>query len=98
VVSTTGWHGGCFEFPERKTQYPCRSGLAYPKVRLSETAHRLAVILGQDADLLRQVEAEEVHPAMAAFGLWNGVEELAMLADEIAANRERPSRRVEVAR
>jgi prevent-host-death family protein len=64
--------------------------------RLSETAHRLAVILGQDGDLLQQVEAEEVHPAMAAFGLWSGVEELATLADEIAANRERPSSRAEV--
>ena len=31
--------------------------------RLSETAHRLAVVLGQDAKLLQQVEAEEVHPA-----------------------------------
>jgi prevent-host-death family protein len=64
--------------------------------RLSETAHRLAVILGQDGDLLQQVETEEVHPAMAAFGLWSGVEELATLADEIAANRERPSSRAEV--
>ena len=65
--------------------------------RLSETAHRLAVILGQDADLLQQVEAEEVHPAMAAFGLWRGVKELATLADEIADNRERQSSRAEVA-
>ena len=65
--------------------------------RLSEMAHRLALVLGQDADLLRQVEADEVHPAMAAYGLWRDVEDLATLADEIAAERERPSSRTEVA-
>ena len=65
--------------------------------RMSETAHRLAVVLGQDPDLLQEVEAQEVHPAMAAFGLWRDVEELAALADEIAANRERQPSRAEVA-
>lgn len=64
--------------------------------RLSDTAHRLAMVLGQDADLLGQVQAREIHPAMAAFGLWRGVQELATLADEIAANREGPSSRDEV--
>ena len=64
--------------------------------RLSETAHRLALVLGQDAELLRQIEAGEVHPAMAAFGLWRDEEELAGLAEEIAANRQRQATRPEV--
>ena len=64
--------------------------------RLSETAHRLALVLGQDAELLRQVEAEEIHPAMAAFGLWREEPDLATLTDEIAANRKRQASRDEV--
>ncbi len=53
--------------------------------RLEQASHialRMALALGQDADLLSQVEAEEIHPAMAAFGLWRGAEDLATLADE----------------
>lgn len=57
--------------------------------RLAENARRLALALGQDADLLRQVEAEQAHPAMAAFGLWRDQEELSGLADEIEENRRR---------
>jgi len=64
--------------------------------RFSELISR-ALALGQDAGLLRQIETGEVHPAMAAYGLWRDEDELAMLADEIAANRERPSSRPEVA-
>jgi prevent-host-death family protein len=61
--------------------------------RLSQMLHRLALVLGQDAALLKQVEAEEVHPAMAAYGLWRDEPELSALADEIDANRqEQPSR------
>jgi len=55
--------------------------------RLSETARRLAAVLGQDAELLKQVEDERAHPAMAAFGLWGDEAELSSLADEIAINR-----------
>ncbi|MBN1936783.1 MAG: type II toxin-antitoxin system prevent-host-death family antitoxin [Anaerolineae bacterium] len=57
--------------------------------RLSEMTRRLAQLLGQDAELLCQVQAAEIHPAMAAFGLWREQDELATLADEIIANRER---------
>lgn len=57
--------------------------------RTSQAARRLALALGQDAELLRQVEAQEIHPGMAAFGLWRDEEELATLADEIYANRQR---------
>lgn len=65
--------------------------------RLSETAHRLATALGQDVELLKRIEAEEVHPAMAAFGLWRDVDDLATLSAEIAANRRAQSPRAEVA-
>jgi prevent-host-death family protein len=33
-------------------------------------ARHLALSLGQDPDLLTQIERGEVHPAMAAYGLW----------------------------
>jgi prevent-host-death family protein len=61
--------------------------------RRSRAAGRLALALGQDAELLREVEAQEVHPAMAAFGLWRGEEELATLVDEVYANRQRQTSR-----
>jgi hypothetical protein len=60
-------------------------------------AHRLALVLGQDAALLKQVEAQEVHPAMAAYGLWRDEPELAALADEIRTNRQDQSSRPEIA-
>jgi hypothetical protein len=65
--------------------------------RLFEASRPLVVVLGQDADFLRQVEAGEVYPSMAAFGLWCGWEKLSTLADEIAANRECASYCAEVA-
>jgi hypothetical protein len=54
-----------------------------------EEVYRLALALGQSAELLEQIEAGEAHPIMAAFGLWANEEDLADLADEIYANRER---------
>jgi hypothetical protein len=39
--------------------------------------------------LLERIERKEVHPAMAAFGLWANEPDLATLADEIVANREK---------
>ena len=56
--------------------------------RASRMALRMALALGQDPELLRQIEAGEIHPAMAAFGLWRDAEDLARLADEITAARE----------
>ena len=57
--------------------------------RIAQAAQRLAFALGQDAELLQRVESREIHPAMAAFGLWRDEDELAGLADEIVANRQR---------
>lgn len=55
--------------------------------RIASMAHRLAFALGQNAELLQLVEKREVHPAMAAFGLWRD-EEFETLTDEIYTNRE----------
>ncbi|MBN1993644.1 MAG: type II toxin-antitoxin system Phd/YefM family antitoxin [Anaerolineae bacterium] len=61
--------------------------------RTAHTARQLAVVLGQNPDLLAEIEAGQAHPAMAAFGLWRNEADLAALADEIYANRLKPSPR-----
>lgn len=38
--------------------------------RSSNSARRLALALGQEAAILNKVEQRELHPAMAAYGLW----------------------------
>jgi prevent-host-death family protein len=65
--------------------------------RTSQVAQRLALALGQDEQLLKQLEAGEVHPAMAAFGLWQDEPDLASLADQIYENRQRQPSRSEAA-
>lgn len=62
----------------------------------SADLERLASALGQDAELLRQIEAGEVHPAMTAFGLWRDEADMETLVDEIYANRQRQTPRSEV--
>ncbi len=49
---------------------------------------RLALSLGQTPEILDKIEAGEIHPAMAAFGLWADEDDLADLADAIRANRD----------
>jgi len=61
--------------------------------RSANLARRLAVAMGQHPELVQRIEAGEVHPAMAAFGLWADEADLANLAEEIAANRQRQSAR-----
>ena len=61
--------------------------------RSSLMARRLALALGQDSSLLQKVERCEVHPAMAAFGLWRDEEDLANIAEEIASMRAKTSTR-----
>ena len=51
-------------------------------------AHRLASALGQDANLLSQIEAGEVHAAMLAFGLWQDEPDLEDLETDIYTNRQ----------
>ena len=62
----------------------------------SQAARQLAEALGQSADLLAEIEAGEVHPAMAAHGLWREEADLAELSDRIRANRERQGSRTAV--
>jgi prevent-host-death family protein len=67
--------------------------------RLERTAHaarRLALALGQAESILEKVERREIHPAMAAFGLWREEADLAALAEEIAEERLKPSTRPEL--
>jgi prevent-host-death family protein len=61
--------------------------------RASQAARRLALALGQNKTILEKVERDELHPAMAAFGLWQEEPDLADLADEIAAVRRKPTTR-----
>ena len=61
--------------------------------RTSRAARRLALALGQAESILEKVERGELHPAMAAFGLWRDEPDLAALADEIAAERLNPPTR-----
>lgn len=64
--------------------------------RLSRTARELALALGQNAELLEQIELGKVHPAMVAFGLWRDEPGFATLVDEVYANRRRQVARLEV--
>lgn len=64
--------------------------------RLSLAARQLALALGQKVELLEQIESGQVHPVMAAFGLWKGETGFDQLTDQIYANRQNPSTRTEV--
>ena len=56
--------------------------------RMSNAARRLAVLLGQDQAILERIEKGELHPAMAAFGLWEDQPELSTLEEEISHQRQ----------
>lgn len=64
--------------------------------RTSQVARRLALALGQEQAILEKVERRELHPAMAAFGLWREEADLADLADEIGRARLEPPARPEI--
>lgn len=61
--------------------------------RSAEITRRLAQTLGQSPRLLEKIEAGKVHPAMAAFGLWQDEEDLEDLDKQIRKNRQRRSSR-----
>ncbi|MGE5221863.1 MAG: type II toxin-antitoxin system Phd/YefM family antitoxin [Omnitrophica WOR_2 bacterium] len=61
--------------------------------RISRAVRRLALALGQGENILEKVERGELHPAMAAFGLWRDEPDLADLAEEIEAKRLNPPAR-----
>ncbi len=67
--------------------------------QLERTAHlarRLALAIGQNPTLLAEIEAGNVHAAMAAFGLWKDETDLASLTDEIEVNRQNQLPRSEI--
>jgi prevent-host-death family protein len=64
--------------------------------RTSRAARRLALALGQAETILDKIERRELHPAMAAYGLWRDESDLADLADEIIAERLKPSTRPDI--
>jgi prevent-host-death family protein len=57
--------------------------------RLSNTVRWLAHALGQDESLLDKVSRHELHPAMAAFGLWRDDTDLENLEVDIIADRQK---------
>ena len=65
--------------------------------RISKSVHELALSLGQKPEILGQIEAGQLHPAMAASGLWQEVVEMDFLTEEVYANRLRQPVRAGVA-
>jgi len=61
--------------------------------RSAETTLRLVQALGQSPKLLEGIKAGNVHPAIAAFGLWKDEEDLDDLQTQILNNRQRVSSR-----
>jgi prevent-host-death family protein len=64
--------------------------------RSTEIARRLAQTLGQSPKLLEGIESGKIHPAMAAYGLWQDEDDLTSLEAKIKENRLRPSSRPQV--
>jgi prevent-host-death family protein len=64
--------------------------------RSAEIVRRLAQTLGQSKKILESIEVGKAHPAMAAYGLWKGEEDLADLEQTVKKNRRRLSSRPKV--
>ncbi len=63
--------------------------------RPSRATPQSALALGQREELLKRIEAGELHPAMGAFGLWRDDGELDHLTDQVYANRKNQPARTE---
>jgi prevent-host-death family protein len=64
--------------------------------RSAEIVRRLAQALGQSKQLLESIAAGEVHPAMAAYGLWKDEDDLVDLEQTVKKDRARSSSRSKV--
>jgi prevent-host-death family protein len=64
--------------------------------RSAEIARHLAQTLGQSKKLLESIRAGKVHPAMAAYGLWEDENDLADMDETVKKNRQHPSSRPKV--
>jgi prevent-host-death family protein len=67
--------------------------LEQPKHNTIEAARSL----GQDEDLLQRIQDGELHPAMAAFGLWKDDNAFDDLEEQIYTNRKNQDGRATVA-
>ncbi len=63
---------------------------------LARVTWQTARALGQNPELLQKIEGGKLHPAMAAFGLWQDEPELNDLTEQIYANRRQQPGRPEV--
>ena len=63
----------------------------------AQMAHNLALSLGQSEEILRQIDEQTAHPAMAAFGLWRDALALDDLTEEINHARQNDLSRGEIA-
>jgi prevent-host-death family protein len=57
--------------------------------RASRAAHRLAHALGQEQAVLEKIERGELHPAMAAFGLWRDDPDLSAIEEETTSEKRK---------
>jgi hypothetical protein len=48
--------------------------------RMAQAAFHTARVLGQDEVMLQRIQRGELHPAMAAFGLWRDADDLEKFA------------------
>ncbi len=55
--------------------------------KLSREAGLSAIALGQRPELVEKIQANKLHPAMAAFGLWRKESEFDDLTERIYSNR-----------
>lgn len=62
----------------------------------AQMAQNLAFSLGQSEEILAQIDQGLIHPAMAAFGLWQDESPLDNLAEEIIQSRQNNQSRAEV--
>ncbi len=65
--------------------------------KVTQLAHRLVILLGQSIEVLHKIESGELHPTMAAYGLWQDEPDFVSLVDEIIENRQNQPLRTEVA-
>jgi len=56
--------------------------------RIAQSVYQLALALGQDNALLTKIKMGQVHPIMAAFGLWADDTSLDNLTEEVRINRD----------
>jgi len=57
--------------------------------RSYESTQRLVKALGQSDEILQKIQAGDLNPVMAAFGLWKDEKDLESLAEKVRKNRDK---------